>query len=244
MKIHTLFLSLTLLPLLLLNACKKEEETPAMPETGTVSDVDGNSYKTVKIGNQWWMAENLKTTKYRNGASILSVTNDMEWSNLEKGAYCLYDNVTENNGVYGRLYNWFAINDSNNLAPVGWHIPSDAEWKTLEIELGMSQSEADNLGWRGNNEGEKLKIKAPLGWTRVSPVWGSNTSGFTALAGGCRLFNGTWADPGLFASGFWWSSSVHSNHEAWYRYLDKKNSNVYRAHTYKNYGFSVRCVKD
>lgn len=226
------------------SSCKKDKEEPKMLETGTTADVDGNIYKTVKIGNQWWMAENLRTTKYRNGQLIRSESDPVEWSKLVNGAYCYYDNKTDNLKTYGCLYNWFAINDSNQLAPEGWHIPSDAEWKTLEMELGMNDAEANKLGWRGSDEGEKLKVEAPLGWTVVSPIWANNESGFTALAGGCRLFNGTWADPGLFASAFWWSLTEQNENEAWYRYLDKKNANVFRSHTYKNYGFSVRCVKD
>jgi len=130
------------------------------------------------------------------------------------------------------------------IAPAGWHIPNDAEWKSLEMELGMAESDANAKGWRGNNEGEKLKVESPKGWTVVSPIWATNESGFTAMAGGCRLFNGTWADPGLFATGFWWTASKQNDQEAWYRYLDKKNANVFRSFTYKNYGFSVRCVKD
>ena len=240
--IHYFFLYLLIL--LTFSGCKKEEESPAPPETGVVTDVDGNIYKTVKIGNQWWMAENLKTTKYANGLSIQTVSNNTDWSNANQGIYCSYDDKQDNLKTYGRLYNWFAINDSNKLAPVGWHIPTDLEWKILEKELGMSESEVSDLGWRGTNEGEKLKIEAPLGWSVVSPIWGNNSSCFSAIAGACRLFNGTYGDPGLFATGFWWSASEYNSDEAYYRHLDKKNANVFRSYTYKNYGFSVRCVKD
>lgn len=119
----------------------------------TVTDIDGNTYKTIQIGNQRWMAENLKVTRYRNGTAIPTVTSNTDWFNLTTGAYCNYDNSTSDAAIYGRLYNWYAVNDSRNIAPTGWHVPSDEEWKTLEKYLGMSQSEADDTGWRGTNEG-------------------------------------------------------------------------------------------
>lgn len=244
MKTKHYFTFLIALLFLAIASCNKDKKDEVVQETDIVTDADGNIYKTIKIGNQWWMAENLKSTKYSNGALIQSVTDETEWSNLSKGAYCNFDNKPDNAVTYGHLYNWYAINDSNKLAPTGWHIPSDEDWKILERELGMSEAQSNEFGWRGGNEGDKLKIEAPKGWTEVSPVWGTNTSGFTALAGACRLFNGGIAEPGLFACAFWWTSSSSSNKEAYYRHLDKKNSAIFRSYTYKNYGFSVRCVKD
>ena len=91
---------------------------------------------------------------------------------------------------------------------------------------------------------DTTKIEAPKGWTKYSNIWGTNESGFTALAGSCRLFNGTFGDPGLFSTGFWWTAASYPGNQAWYRYLDYKNANVFRSHTQKNYGFSIRCVKD
>jgi uncharacterized protein (TIGR02145 family) len=228
-------------------SCKKKTETPVQ-ETGTVTDVNGNIYKTVKIGNQWWMAENLRVKNYRNGWPIQQVTEtdpDSAWAQEKGGAYCKYDYDDTKANTYGLLYNWFVISDTNNIAPAGWHIPSDDEWKTLEIYLGMSQADADNVKWRGKDEGDKLKIQAPNDWTVYGSVWATNTSGFTAMAGCCRLFNATWGDPGTSHTGFWWSSTVHtSDNQAWYRYLDYKNSNVFRYHASKNYGMSIRCVKN
>ncbi|MEO8149686.1 MAG: fibrobacter succinogenes major paralogous domain-containing protein [Bacteroidia bacterium] len=226
--------------IMLAPGCKEDSKTTPALETGTVTDIDNNVYKTVKIGNQWWMAENLKVKKYRNGNLIPQSQASTDWVNITP-AYCLYDN---NAAAPGLLYNWYAVTDTNNLAPAGWHIPTDEEWKTLEMSLGMSQAEADKFSWRGINEGEKLKIEAPLGWTRYGDVWAKNESGFTALAGGCRLFNGVWADPGLFATGFWWAATEHNDNESYYRYLDYKNADVFRSHVSKNYGMSIRCVKD
>ena len=153
------------------------------PETGTVTDIDGNTYQTVKIGDQWWMAENLKVTCYRNGDAIPNITDGTTWASLSTGAYCEYNNDINNVATYGRLYNWYAVTDSRNIAPAGWHVPSDAEWKQLEMYLGMSQSEADATGWRGTDEGGKLKEVGTMHWN--SPNTGAtNESGFTALPGG------------------------------------------------------------
>lgn len=234
--------------LLFSSGCKKDEEVTRVLETGTVTDIEGNVYKTVKIGNQWWMTENLKVKRYRDSTLIQQITSDSIWSQDIAGGYSPYGNYnnTDNYLVYGFLYNWYALNNSAGIAPAGWHIPTDEEWKTLERELGMSASEANNSGWRGSDEGDQMKIEAPQGWTQYGNVWGTNESGFTARAGSCRLFDGRTGDPGLFATGFWWSASTYTgtNSEAWYRYLDYKNSNIFRSTCSKNYGFSVRCVKD
>lgn len=227
-------------------SCKKEEgqKPVTTPETGTVTDIDGNMYKTIKIGEQWWMAENLKVTKYRDSTFLFEANilagNDA-WKNNTTGAYCAY---SENSLITGMLYNWYAVNNSSNIAPEGWHLPSDAEWKQLESYLGMSSTDADKTGWRGTNEGEKLKIKAPEGWTSYETVWSTNESGFTALAGSCRVYNGMYGSPGIGFTGFWWTSSNYSSGEAWYRYLDYKTGNIFRSHCSKNYGYSIRCVKD
>lgn len=240
-KIITCLLLLAGFVLLFTTACKKKEKTSPVQETGSVTDVEGNVYKAIKIGNQWWMAENLKVKKYRNGNPIPQSQSDTQWKDT-LSAYCLYDNNPVSPGL---LYNWYSVHDTNNIAPAGWHVPSDDEWKVLEQYLGMSKSDADKMNWRGTHEGDKLKIAAPQGWTSYGAVWATNESGFTALAGGCRLFNSVWGDPGLFSTGFWWSSTENtSNKQAWYRYLDYKNTNVFRFYGSKNYGFSIRCVKD
>ncbi|MFI5218153.1 MAG: fibrobacter succinogenes major paralogous domain-containing protein [Bacteroidia bacterium] len=243
LKAQLFFCSLILsaLSLSVFYGCEDEEETPVPKlETDSITDIDGNVYTIVKIGEQWWMAENLEVKTYRNGNPIPLAKEDTAWKNASD-AYCRYDN---NSTAPGLLYNWYAVNDSREIAPTGWHIPTDEEWKTLEKHLGMSQTEADGLAWRGTNEGDKLKIQAPEGWTRFENIWGTNESGFTALAGSCRLFNGTPGQPGLFQTGFWWSKSEYNGDDAWYRYLDYKNSDVFRSHTLKAYGFSLRCVKD
>ncbi|MBN1998490.1 fibrobacter succinogenes major paralogous domain-containing protein [candidate division KSB1 bacterium] len=210
-------------------------------QTGTVTDIDGNVYKTVKIGDQWWVAENLKVTHYRNGDPIPNVTGSSEWANLSTGATCNYDNNESYVSTYGRLYNWYAVNDSRGLAPAGWHVPTDAEWKQLEMYLGMSQSEADATGWRGTDEGGKLKETGTGHW--ASPNTGAtNESGFSALPGGYRFGGGTFYGIGFAA--YFWSASSGSDDRAWYRSLSCSNSAVYRFGYSRRGGFSVRVVRD
>ncbi len=174
------------------------------PETGTVTDIDGNVYQTVTIGTQVWMAENLKVTHYRNGEAIPNVTDNATWEGLTTGAYSEYDNDINNVATYGRLYNWYSVSDIRNMAPAGWHVPTDAEWKQLEMYLGMSQAQADATGWRGTTEGGKLKESGTTHW--ISPNTGAtNESGFTGLPGGYRASNGPYTDISISAS--FWSST-------------------------------------
>jgi uncharacterized protein (TIGR02145 family) len=245
-----LFFFLPLMFVLLVAASckkKKEEKTP-VPETSTMTDVEGNVYNTVKIGGKWWMAENLRVKRYRNGAAITQVTfidQDSVWANKTRGAYCKYFNDDNNAKKFGLLYNFYAIVDTSNIAPAGWHVATDDEWKMLEAYVGMPASEYNKVNWRGTDEGNKLKQESPTGWTTFSTVWSTNESGFSALGGCCRLFDGRWGDPGVYSTGFWWTSDTHnSDNEAWFRYLDYKDSRVYRYHVPKTYGMSIRCVAD
>jgi len=118
-----------------------------------VTDIDGNVYTTIKISSQWWMAENLKVTHYRNGDSIPNVIDSSAWMGLNTGAYCNYDNDTSHVAVYGRLYNWYTVNNNRNIAPTGWHLPTDAEWQTLidylggELFAGGKMKEAGTAHW-------------------------------------------------------------------------------------------------
>jgi uncharacterized protein (TIGR02145 family) len=208
----------------------------------TVADIDGNVYRTVKIGNQWWMAENLKVTRYRNGDAIPNVEDAGEWASLISGAYCYYDNDPSNADIYGRLYNWYAINDSRNIAPVGWHVPTDDEWKELEIFLGISPADVDGIDYRGTEEGGKLKEAGTSHWK--SPNTGANnSSGFTALPGGSRKYDGEF--PGVIGeNALFWSSTIWDNNEPLYRYLSGGRADIYRQWWYRQCGFSIRCVKD
>jgi uncharacterized protein (TIGR02145 family) len=211
----------------------------------TVTDIDGNVYKTIKIGNQWWMAENLKVTRYRNGDQIPNIESGSEWSNLSTGAYCVFDNNESHAETYGYLYNWYAVDDSRNIAPAGWHVPTDEDWKQLEIYLGMSRSEADASGYRGTNEGSKLAGNASLwedgdGDLEINSEFG--TSGFSALPGGYRTSCGNYYLLGYYA--YFWSSTEATSTYARYRNLYFLYSNVYRWGDTKQTGFSVRCLRD
>lgn len=190
----------------------------------SVQDIDGNVYKTVKIGNQWWMAENLKVTHYRNGDNIPCLTDDDEWD-YNKGAYCYYNNDTTYIGKYGLLYNWFAVADSRNIAPEGWHVPSDEEWQTLVDYLGGDTIAGGKMKSTGTNEGV------------------SNESGFSALPAGYRYNHGTF--DGIGTNSYFWSSTESKEGDAWHRYLYYGNAIVYRDNSgWKQAGYSVRCVKD
>jgi uncharacterized protein (TIGR02145 family) len=209
---------------------------------GTMIDNDGNTYKTIVIGTQTWMAENLKTTKYRNGNAIPTNLTDAAWTAATTGAYAIYNNDAVNNTIYGKLYNWYAVADSRNLCPTGWHVPSDGECKTLEISLGMSASDADLAGNRGTaqNVGGKLKSTSSL-WTAPN-TGATNESGFSGLPGGPRNYDGTYLDVG--GSGFWWSSTGNSTTNAWGRVLLYYNGDSLRNLNDKRNGFSVRCLRD
>ena len=211
----------------------------------TVTDYDGNVYNTVQIGNQCWMQSNLKAKHYRNGDPISREPDPVTWANLTTGAYCTYDTDPANAGVYGHLYNWYAVNDTRGLAPAGgWHVPSDDEWKTLERYLGMSYSDANLTGSRGTDEGGQLKEAGTIHWQ--SPNTGAtNSSDFTALPGGWRSnFDGAFGYIGYIAD-FWTATeNAHDLRHANRRALLYDDSRIYRCWFYKESGYSVRCVKN
>ncbi len=208
----------------------------------SVTDIDGNTYQTVQIGAQVWMKENLKVSKYRNGDPIPTNLTDAAWGSATTGAFAIYNNDSANNTIYGKLYNWYAVADSRNLCPVGWHVPTDGEWKTLEIYLGMSASDADFTGIRGTdqNVGGKLKSTSSL-W--VAPNTGvTNESGYSGLPGGNRVSIGI--NYNIGSSGYWWSSTEYSSTVAWNRTLLYYDGGSSRGYGNKQIGYSVRCLKD
>ena len=214
----------------------------SMEESGTVTDIDGNTYLTIKIGKQWWMAENLKVTHYRNGEALPNITDNSAWENLTAGAYCNYNNDEIHVDTYGRLYNWYAVNDSRGLAPEGWHVPSDDEWKDVEMFLGMSRTEADAaMRGRGTDESGKLKEMGTVHW-RNPNVGATNESGFTALPGGKRYEGGPYDEIEITAE-FWTSTETGSEH-AWLRILTHNLPQIARVDHWKSRGVSVRCVKE
>lgn len=211
----------------------------------TMTDIDGNVYQTVQIGDQCWMAENLKVTHYRNEDAIhhVEVKDTLAWGNLKIGAYSANDK-SDSPMDYGFLYNWYAINDSSNIAPVGWHVPTDDEWKELEIYLGMSSSEANIArAWRSTDVGGKLKESGFIHWNRPNKG-ATNESGFTALPAGYRHYI-TGVLNSICYDAVFWTATEYDNNRAWMRFLDWRNSGIYRGYDdTKSGGFSVRLIKD
>jgi uncharacterized protein (TIGR02145 family) len=196
-----------------------------------VTDIDGNVYKTVSIGSQCWMKENLRVTKYRNGNNIPTNLDSDSWDTTINGAYSIYnDSSGQAPAIYGKLYNWYAVADSRNLCPTGWHVPTDGEWTTLENFLG------------GRNVAGG-KMKKMLDWQSPN-IEATNESGFSGLPGGYRGGNGG-GYGGIGISGGWWSSTEISSTNAWYRFLSYNYGYSSRNDGYgKLYGFSVRCLRD
>lgn len=199
--------------------------------THAITDYDGNSYYTTTIGSQEWMVSNLKVTHYRNGDPITYVNDGTTWSNSSAGSYCYYNNDTENIGVYGNLYNWYAVDDTRNICPVGFHIPSDNEWVTLENYLGGAAV-----------AGIKLKESGTEHWWSNSGTNGTNESNYTALPGGCRYSTGTFSL--INTDGYWWSSDSYNTSDSWMMALSYNVASTYHGYEHKTYGFSVRCIKD
>jgi uncharacterized protein (TIGR02145 family) len=175
-----------------------------------------------------WTTENLNVDRYRNGDPIPHVHENYKWSKLTTGAWCYYDNDQAKGKTYGKLYNWYAVNDSRGLAPEGWHVPSDAEWTKL-------------TGYLGGEKEAGGKLKATTLWN--SPNTGAtNESGFTAFPGGCRNYDGSYYDVGEY--GYFWSAAEDVNSYAWPRLLGYDGSGVSRNYYSKRLGFSIRCVRD
>ena len=209
---------------------------------------DGYTYDLVAIGDQCWFAENLRSDTYANGEAIPGEMPDATWSTTTAGARSVYGEGTSicldgpcdeatNAAALGNLYNFYAVTDDRGLCPSGWHVPTDAEWKIMEKELGMTTSQANAQGYRGTDQGHQLKASA-----EDTPSWdGSNTSGFTALAGGFRNASGSFEFMAL--GGVFWTSTPYGS-EAWFRDLYSEEPKVGRSTFYLRNGFSVRCVSD
>ncbi|MBK8227006.1 MAG: fibrobacter succinogenes major paralogous domain-containing protein [Flavobacteriales bacterium] len=212
----------------------------ACSESPTVTDVDGNVYRSVRIGGQCWMAENLKTTRNNDGTDIPNVTDGAAWSQLSSDAWCYYNNSPAS-AIYGKLYNWYVATNTN-ICPQGWHVPTDAEWQQLELTLGMPAGEVSNTSFRGAAQNVGGKMKATTLW--VAPNTGAtNESGFSGLPGGFRT-NANGAFNYLGNAGFWWSVSESGAEDAWYRTLDGNDAGVYRFNSAKRDGFCLRCIRD
>ena len=242
-RLFSLLLCVLTLTVILLtqNGCNKDEEaTSSSVPTGTVTDYDGNTYNTIQIGSQWWMAENLKTTHYANGKEITLVEDGIAWGTTEK-AMCYYDNSSANADTYGALYNWAAamngaVSSTANpsgiqgACPDGWHLPSDGEWTELIDYLS-------NNGYSGT---EGIALKSTIGWYDSGN--GTDNFGFTALPGGLCGGDGEFEFLSLDAR--FWSATEVVDSGVRHCLLNFEYSDVERFNQEKNKGFSVRCAKD
>lgn len=216
---------------------QSNNEAPFNPTLsyGSLIDLEGNTYKTIQIGTQIWMAENLRVTKFRNNTPILNISDSLQWANLydnntQVAAWAHYQNDPSNNGVYGKLYNWYAAVNSNGICPQGWHVPSDGEWTTLTNFLGGEPVAAG-----------KMKSAGTQYW-KTPNVEATNSSGFSALAGGLRYYYSSFDF--LFDFGTWWSATADNTTRSWARYLSYEFGSVFRTSSIKENGFSIRCLKD
>jgi uncharacterized protein (TIGR02145 family) len=256
MSILNIISSITLL--LLFYGCS--QDNPIEPvengyEKGMVTDIGNNIYETVKIGELWWMAENLRVTRYRNGDEMPTGLDNGVWGDTTSGAFAVYphglvdhiDSDEEMLEAYGALYNWHAVADERGLCPEGWRVPADVEWKLLEMYLGVSQQAVEKTGWRENDEGGKLKSTRTI--PLIHPTWESpnlgatNETGWSGLPGGYRDYSGEFGYLGTF--GRWWSSSEHvpGGDYVVFRSLGSNYSGISRFVALKQHGFSVRCVR-
>ncbi len=227
MKKVTLILCAVVISAIMLSSCGGG----ASDEKGARKEVtDGGSSKEVTIGKQVWMTKNLDVATFRNGDPIPEAKTDEEWKRAGKEgkpAWCYYANDPANGAKYGKLYNWYAVNDSRGLAPTGWHIPSDSEWIKLTDFLGREIVAG-------------TKMKNTSGW--IDDGNGTNSSGFSGLPGGVRNYVGSFFTNGYL--GAWWSSTQYNSTNAWYRDLCIYDGNVGRFNLGKKCGFSVRCLRD
>jgi uncharacterized protein (TIGR02145 family) len=227
------YLSFVLIVLAVILSMACEKDNPVSQAEDTITDIDGNVYEIIEIGDQWWMAENLKVTRYRNVEMIPNVTGDIDWYNLTIGAWAFYNNNSLYGELYGNLYNWFAINDERGLCPEGWKVPTDEDWSILIRYLDTNAA--------GKMKSIRTEPDPHPRW--ISPNTGAtNESGFSGLPGGARDYAGSFNYLGNHGS--WWSSIERDLQNAWGRALYSGWGEVGRGQLYKRDGFSVRCVRD
>ena len=216
------------------------------PGSSVVTDIDGNTYNTVQIGDQCWMKENLRTTTYQNGTQIPNVADGDVWSNLTTGAYVWYNNDISMKQTYGAMYNWYTTVDNNGLCPIGWHVPTNDEWIILIDFIGGTSSP------HGNELKSCRQVNSPLGggcnttehprWNEYYCHWGTDDYNFSGLPGGVRCFDGTFYFIGNY--GVWWTSTESSSDDAWGHGLYFGYGHVGEYNDSKRRGFSVRCLRD
>ena len=221
--------------ILMITACKKN----ALPgQQNDKSPTQVVSMEAAKTGTQKWAPANLSVTRYRNGDIIPEVQDPTQWAALTTGAWCWYNNDGATNSVYGRLYNWYAVNDPRGLAPKNWHVPSDAEWDMLSTKFGGDLVSGGSLKATGT-------VEAGNGLWYAPNTDATNISGFTGLPGGKQSYvynNSSFWYNGYI--GYWWSSTEHSSTDAWNRQLNFNSGTLDKLYSYKQDGMSVRCIKD
>ena len=210
-------------------SCTKGNNDDINPKR--ITDIDGNIYHTVTIGKQLWMLENLKTTRLNDGTPIPNITNGTAWGALTIPGFCTNQNRTNADTInlYGRLYNWYAVN-TGKLCPIGWHVPTNAEWDALINFVGGTRP-----------SGIKLKEIGTTHWSKPNASV-NDSSGFTGLPAGYRNENGEFEDYG--DDGFWWSSNERLSYDAWGENLCYYVTDILKVNYKKNNGFSIRCLKD
>jgi len=243
MKTHYLNILLGICYTVFLVGCAKDEDPDYIIERGVVTDVDGNTYATVKIGEQWWMAENLRVTRFNDGSPISYIPvnsgEDSVWARVDSAAYCYI-----NDSLFGCLYNAYAVGGEKNIAPEGWHVPTDEEWRELEQTIGMLESEAAQTGWRGVAEANALASRYNVGWPandQDEGLYGSDYYGFNAVPANVRGHDGRTNVQNN--SAWWWCNSELEGH-FYYRTIDSYHQRIFRQVTVPANGMSVRCVKD
>lgn len=226
-----------------------EDLTACTSMYGAVTDLDGNTYPTVVIGQLEWMAENLRSSSAADGTPIPNVTINFTWTSLNGPALCHFANDPANDLIHGKLYNWHAVTDAGGICPQGWHIPSDLEWQELEAFLGMNEAHLSGTGFRGwaENVGGRLKsigtAEEGTGLWLQPGAGATNETGFSGTPGGYRAnVTGYFMDQG--SGGSWWTSTDNGSDNAWYRSLGHDQTGIYRSWGHKRRGYSVRCVKD
>lgn len=204
-----------------------------------VYDLDSNKYTVIKIGSQYWMQQNLRTSKYNDSTPVATNLSVAEWKATTTGAYAVYDNNTTMEALYGKLYNGYAV-ATGKLCPKGWRIPTDADWKELELFAGMAKEELNRTGGRSNLAG---KIKSPQQW-KASEMAIDNSTGLSILPAGTRNDYGDFMTINQF-TGFWTSTEYETaSNYLWYRHFYYNINETGRNYVIKNNGYSCRCIKE
>ncbi len=233
-------LGLFLLLSALLYACKIDDSEKEPLEFGTVTDHQGNEYQTVKIGGHWWMTENLRTTTFKSGIPIPYVSiadSNNFWAAANSPLI-----TSINSGLNGVLYNGYVLDFNQDITPDGWHIATEGDWEALESHIGMNPDAINSYGFRGGDLVNELVSQYSEGWPLDIVLFGTNEHGFNAKPSGCRINDGRTNISSNTA--FWWVDTEGTSDDQLYRYIDANELGIFRQYLGKNYGMSIRCVKN